>query len=143
LHLLRSFFNFAEDQEWIAHNPARKLKPPKVEYSEAVPFTHEQIKSVLDACRTFAAQSHKSGHLNAIRMRSLILLLRYTRLRIGDAVGLSVNRLSGNRLFVTTAKSRTKIYVPLPDLVVRELGNASREHGILLLDGTRKATRRC
>jgi integrase/recombinase XerD len=119
LQLLRSFFNFAE--EWITQNPARKLRPPTVEYPEAVPFTHEQIKAILDACQTFAAQANKSSHLNVIRMRSLVLLLRYTGLRIGDAVGLSTNRLSGTRLFVTTAKTRTKIYVPLPAFVVWEL----------------------
>lgn len=121
LQLLRSFFNFAEDEEWIAQNPARKLKSPKVDSPEAVPFTQDQTTAILDACQTLTAQANKGGHLNAIRMRSLVLLLRYTGLRIGDAVGLSTNRLSGNRLFVTTAKSRTKIYIPLPDFVVREL----------------------
>ncbi len=121
MQLLRSFFSFAEDEEWIAQNPARKLKSPKVDSPEAVPFTQDQTKAILDACQALAARTNCAGHLNAIRIRSLVLLLRYTGLRIGDAVGLSANRLAGNRIFITTAKSRTKIYIPLPDFVVREL----------------------
>ncbi|MFY9531729.1 MAG: phage integrase SAM-like domain-containing protein [Candidatus Acidiferrales bacterium] len=61
LQLLRSYFNFAEDEEWVAKNPARKLKAPTVEYPEAVPFTHEQTKAVLDACQTLQRRQTKTA----------------------------------------------------------------------------------
>jgi hypothetical protein len=69
LQILRLFLNFAEDEEWISANPARKLKPPKVDSSEVVPFTYEEMAAVLKACDTLAAQA--SGRLNAVRLAAL------------------------------------------------------------------------
>jgi integrase/recombinase XerD len=54
-------------------------------------------------------------------MRSLVLLLRYSGMRIGDAVSLPADRISGNRLFQYMAKTGTSVYTVLPDFVVRAL----------------------
>jgi integrase len=49
---------------------------------------------------------------------SLVLLLRYSGMRISDVVGLAVGRIVGNRLFLYTAKTGTPVHVILPDFVV-------------------------
>lgn len=47
-----------------------------------------------------------------------MLLLRHSGLRIGDGVTLERNRISGDKLFLRTAKTGTPVYVPLPDFVL-------------------------
>jgi integrase len=42
-------------------------------------------------------------------------------MRIGDAVSLSVDRITENRLFLYTVKTGTPVYTVLPDFVVRTL----------------------
>lgn len=58
---------------------------------------------------------------NGKRIRGLVLLLRYTGMRIGDAVNFSVERLKGNRVFLYTQKTGVAVNTVLPDLVVDAL----------------------
>jgi integrase len=62
-----------------------------------------------------------AGKANARRLRALVLLLRYSGLRIGDAVSCSVDRLANGKLRLYTQKTGTHVYCPLPEFVVREL----------------------
>jgi integrase/recombinase XerD len=57
----------------------------------------------------------------ARRLRALILLLRYSGLRISDAVGRSADRLQDGKLSLYTAKTGQHVYAPLPAFVVEEL----------------------
>jgi integrase/recombinase XerD len=54
------------------------------------------------------------------------LLLRYSGLRIGGAVQLSVNRLHGNKLLLHTEKTGVPVYSVLPDMVVKAIDAAPR-----------------
>ncbi len=73
-------------------------------------------------------------------LRALVLLLRYSGLRIRDAVTLSKSRLSGNRLFLYTAKTGTSVFVPLPEFVVDGPGHVPwHQRRLLLLDWRFKA----
>ena len=42
-------------------------------------------------------------------------------MRIGDAVMLERSRITGDKLFLYTAKTGTPVYIPLPDLVLTAL----------------------
>ena len=64
-------------------------------------------------------QSHGTG--NTLRLRALVLLLRYSGLRISDAVGCSVDRLADGKLRLYTQKTGTHVYCPLPTFIVAEL----------------------
>ena len=50
-----------------------------------------------------------------------MLLLRYSGLRIGDAVRLARDRIVGGRLFLYTQKTGVPVWCPLPDFVVDAL----------------------
>jgi integrase len=52
------------------------------------------------------------------RLRALVILLRCSGLRIGDAVSLSRDRIADGKLFLYTAKTGTPVYCPLPDSVL-------------------------
>jgi integrase len=58
----------------------------------------------------------------------LLEVLRYSGLRIGDAVTLPASRLSDGRLFLRTAKSGTHVSVLLPPPVLDALGACPRSH---------------
>ena len=63
------------------------------------------------------------------KTRAFVLLLRYSGLRIGDAVTLSRERLTCNKLFLYTAKTGTPVYCPLPDFVVTALEVVRSDNG--------------
>jgi integrase/recombinase XerD len=69
----------------------------------------------LDACDIYPDRA------NAVRLRALVLLLRYSGLRIRDAATLSRNRIQGDKLFLYTAKTGTPVYCPLPPFVMEAL----------------------
>jgi integrase len=47
--------------------------------------------------------------------------MRYTGLRIGDAVTLGTSRVAGERLFLYTQKTNVPVLCPLPKVVVEAL----------------------
>jgi integrase/recombinase XerD len=121
LERLRAFFRFAQESKWIEDNPASKLKTPKVTQRPTLPFTHEEMLRVLAALDPFYDQVAPSGRNSARRLRALVLLLRYSGMRIGDAVKLTTDRITGSKLFLYTQKTGVPVYTVLPDFVVRAL----------------------
>jgi integrase/recombinase XerD len=123
LERLRSFMRFAEKRDWIKRNPAIDLKAPKVPIKPTLPFTREEMIRILTALTPY---SESAGAKNAQRLRAFVLLLRYSGLRIGDAVQLTVNRLQGNKLLLHTEKTGVQVYCVLPDLVIQAIDVAQR-----------------
>jgi integrase len=75
------------------------------------------------------------GPRNAQRLRAFILLLRYSGLRIGDAVQLGMNRLHGSKLLLHTEKTGVHVYCVLPELVIQAIDAAPRSsEGYFFLD---------
>jgi len=59
-------------------------------------------------------------------MRALVLLLRYSGMRIGDAVSLKGDRIEGNKLFLYTQKTGVPVNTILPDFVLKALDTAPK-----------------
>lgn len=121
LERLRAFFRFCQKRKWVAENPASELKMPKVSSSPTLPLPHDEMVKVLTAADAYKVKAAKNATLSAIRLRSLVLVMRYSGLRIGDAVSLSMDRLAGNTLFLYTAKTGTPVRVTLPEFVADAL----------------------
>jgi len=115
LEALRAFFRFVHESGWIPTNPASRLKPPKITEPPTAPLLKGDVDSILKACDTYPDRA------NAIRLRALVLLLRYSGLRIRDAITLPRNRVQGDKLFLFTAKTGTPVYCPLPPVVMNAL----------------------
>ena len=81
---------------------------------------------ILAALDPFYDQVASSGRNGARRLRALVLTLRYSGMRIGDAVKLTSGHISGNKLFLYTQKSGVPVYTVLPDFVVRSLETIPR-----------------
>jgi site-specific recombinase XerD len=125
LELVRCFFRFAHDAGQLPDNPARKVRSPKVTQSQTLPFTQDEMVRIMAALNKYADPASRNGR----RMRALVLLLRYSGLRIGDAVTLSRDRISGDKLFLYTAKAGTPVYLPLAPLVLDALEAAANPTG--------------
>jgi len=121
LERLRAFLRFTEKRKWIDDNPATELKAPKVPNKPTMPFTREEIVRILTALGPYGKSA---GIRNAQRLRAFVLLLRYSGLRIGDAVQLDVSRLEGNKLLLHTEKTGVPVYCVLPEMVVKALAAA-------------------
>jgi integrase/recombinase XerD len=121
LERLRSFFKFSVQNGWISVNPASEIKSPKVTMRPTLPFTIDEMIQILAAITEQIEECQDPGKPNARRLRALVLFLRYSGLRIGDAVGCSVDRLANGKLRLYTQKTGTHVHCPLPEFVVKEL----------------------
>ena len=98
------------------------LKAPKTLNRPTMPFTHAEMLKVFAA---FEKYGLRAGARNAQRLKALVLVLRYSGMRIGDAVKCGADRISGNKLFLYTQKTGVPVHCVLPDRVVRELEAAA------------------
>lgn len=126
LERLRAFFHFAERRKWVESNPARDLKAPKVTPRPTMSYTRDEMISILAAADEVLSGKQAHGKDNARRLRALILLLRYSGLRISDAVRCSVEQIVDGKLRLYTQKSGTPVYCPLPDFLLKELDSIPR-----------------
>jgi integrase len=58
---------------------------------------------------------------NKHRLKTLILLMRWTGLRLSDAVRVTADMIDGDVLYMETQKASTKVQIPLPAEVVHAL----------------------
>lgn len=121
LERLRSFFKFAQECGWVKENPAKKIGSPRCEQRPTLPFPRDEVSKILTAADANIHAVRKHGRDNAVRLRALILLLRYSGLRIGDAVACSVDRLGDGKIRLYTQKTGTHVHCPIPPLVVAAL----------------------
>lgn len=122
LERMRSFFRFAHESGWVDHNPTVPMKSPKVTIRPTLPYSREEMLCILRAATAHIHEIQSQGRENAMRLRALILLLRYSGLRIGDAVACRVDRLVDGKLRLYTQKTGTHVFCPLPEFVAQTLG---------------------
>ena len=121
LERLRAFFRFCLQRGWLKESPASHLRTPKIPCRPTLPFSNEEMVKILSATDLYVKTSAANGLANAKRMRAFVLVLRYSGMRISDVVGLSVDRISGNRLFLYTQKTGVPVHTVLPQFVVSAL----------------------
>ena len=57
LEMVRKFFTFCMDSDWIEKNPARGVEAPPVKYDPTLPFTDVEMEKIL-----WAAESIREAH---------------------------------------------------------------------------------
>ncbi len=124
LEALKTFFRFVHESGWLPTNPARVIKPPKVDDPPTLPYTKDEVQRVLDACDVYPNKK------NAVRLRALTLLLRYSGLRATGAVTLSKHRIQNGVLVLVlrTAKTGTDVRIPLPQTALDALAEIKTDH---------------
>ena len=115
LEAMRTFFRFVHESGWLPTNPAKIIKPPKVDDPPTLPYPKAVLPRVLAACDQYPDRK------NAVRLRALTLLLRYSGLRGTDAVTLTKHSVKDGVLVLRTAKTGTDVRVPLPQAALDAL----------------------
>ena len=118
LKTMRLFFKRAIERKWIKEDPTTVIRFAK----EAVRKSKEQVKyltpkqfaDVLESCDGYAPNMPAYSKL---RLKALILTMRWSGLRISDAVVLRSDAIKGDTLHVVTKKASTPVQIPVhPDL---------------------------
>ena len=128
---LRSFFRFCMDAGWIEKNPAKALKPPKPESNPTLPFSEDELKAILDACNRYPDEYGRLDTPIAGRLKALVLLMRYSGLRIQDAACLPQSALRESSVFLYTQKTGVPVKMPIPEWVaeaIRSVPPASSDY---------------
>jgi site-specific recombinase XerD len=117
IEILRQFFEFCRDREWIRMNPAKALKRPRLlEANDVVPYTLDEIVRIIPACDKIGRAKYER-----LRANAMVLLMRYAGLRVSDVVTLSRDHIRGNRLEKRAVKNGRWIRVELHPGVLRAL----------------------
>jgi integrase/recombinase XerD len=122
---LVGFFHYCLRHGWIADNPAKALGRVRVKRKPTDYFPTLEFAKIIDATYIYNPRAWNTEPRNqATRVRTLILLMRWSGLAIGDAVSLERSALNDdNELMLRRAKTGHPVYVPLPQEVADALRN--------------------
>jgi integrase/recombinase XerD len=103
---LSAFFAWCVKRDWLAKNPIKGLSPLKKRPPETSAYEQSEIETLL-------------AHIGRNDLRAFVLLLRWSGLRITDAVSLKRNRVDADgNLTLSTRKTGQTVRLPLhPDCV--------------------------
>src|ERR1035437_822158 len=111
LQTLRQFFGFCLERKWLDENPAKKIKAPRnIRPEEVTPYTQTESSKILAACDGIGRGSYER-----LRARAMVLLLRYTGLRISDVAMLERDRIQAGQLLLHTQKTGGAVFLPIPE----------------------------
>lgn len=79
--ILKSFFGWLEDEEYIVKSPARKIKPTKVEKRLRNALDDEELEKLRDACKT-------------PRQRALLEFIFSTGCRLSEVVNVNISDIN-------------------------------------------------
>ncbi len=126
LQTLRQFFALCVRRKWMADNPAREVKmPPARPQEEQEPFTAAEVSKMLAACDQIGR-----GAYERIRARVMILVLRYTGLRISDVATLARSRVKAGQMILRAQKNGGLVLLPIPSELEAALAQLPAPRGV-------------
>jgi site-specific recombinase XerD len=109
LQFLRQFFAFCLKRRWIATNPAKEMKPPRIAKArERIPYTSEEVAAILAACDHIGQSAYER-----LRARAAVLVARRYGLRVSDIATLRRDAVQGNCVRLRAMKNGEHIRLPL------------------------------
>lgn len=120
---VKGFFWACFRRNYISQVPALGLSKIKTSQVPTDYFPQNEFDRILAAIDRYG--DPRGGFLDIedtrTRLRTLTLLMRWSGLRIRDAITLERHRLEGDSLLLYQAKTGQPVYVPLPPYVVKAL----------------------
>jgi integrase len=155
---VKSFFEFALSNEWIARNPARLVKNPRGRAStearneDRTPFSDDELKRMFEACETqygkrpirWARKTHhhpaEAGLTANYKYKwtgqdlaDFISISVYTGLRISDVTTFHGDRLLPNgECHIRTTKTGRKVYTWIPEWLQERIRVRAADFGPLI-----------
>jgi len=122
LERMRTFFSFCVSSGWVPVNLAKGIKQPRLRFAPTLPYSGEEWKKILWALDAYEEIHAQTPHRILRELKALVLLMRYSGLRISDAVSLKREKVDAKgRLFLYQAKTGTPVRIPLPKIVLSSL----------------------
>jgi site-specific recombinase XerD len=140
LERLNGFFKFCVKRKWVHENPAADLEPPVGSGSPAnrMPFTDSELTRIYDACDRLPEVGWKnhlgSGSWGGDDVKSMVMLLCWTGLRISDGATFDMSRVSphpdgGANVFLRMHKTKGALFTWVDDWLYERLLARERKHG--------------
>lgn len=124
LQTLRTFCSFCVDRNWLAGNPARRVKPPKEISDGATPYTAAEITALLAACAQLGDDNPNLRWMTRRRARALLLAFLYTGFRISDIAALKWTAIVDGYLTIRQVKNDAPVKLllnPMAATAINEL----------------------
>ena len=121
MEMVRKFFTFRVDAEWIEKSPAKLVKMPLAKYDPTLPFTDQEMEKILWAADSIREAHPKIPAETPKKLKALTLLMRYSGIRISDAVMFRREKLTDGKLFLRQEKTKHPVWGPLPKHVVQAI----------------------
>jgi len=127
---LSSFFLYCVRHKWLAENPVGNLSRVRVKDTPTFPFTAEEFNYALAMIDTLYGEPERGPNPQRLRdrLRAFVLLLRWSGLRIGDAVTLATSRLRKGKLLLYMQKTGEPVYLPLPAHTIEALSQTENDN---------------
>jgi len=78
MEIVRKFFPFCVDAEWIEKSPARLVKMPTAKYDPTPPFSDEEMEKILWAADSIREAHPKIPAETPKKLKALVLLMRHS-----------------------------------------------------------------
>ena len=88
--VVKTLFNWAEEEEYIPANPLARLKLGRPRYKEVEPYSDDEIRAMLNVCDDDIQQRYR---FLGIRNKAIISLLIDTGLRVSELGGIKLSDL--------------------------------------------------
>ena len=121
LEKVKGFLSYCVKMLWIIKSPAADLKAIKPAKSVTLPLLSGRYEKVIAATYVYDENARRPSDKFGVELRAIIELMRWTGLRIGDALLCVRSRIVGNRFTLRTRKTGSGLTVILPDHVVAAL----------------------
>jgi integrase/recombinase XerD len=121
LERVKGFFRYCVGMKWISSSPAVNLETIEPDSGQTMPLLSGRYEQLLESTHRYDEVMRPDDRFGA-ELRVLIELMRWSGLRIGDALSCPRSNLQGNRLFLRkTKKTGEPVYAVLPDRLVSAL----------------------
>ena len=121
LEKVKGFLSYCVKMRWIIKSPAADLKAIRPDESVTLPLLSGRYEEVIAATYAYDENARRPSDMFGADLRAIIELMRWTGLRIGDALLCARSRIVGNKFTLRTRKGGTALTVILPDHVVTAL----------------------
>jgi site-specific recombinase XerD len=140
LERLNGFFRFCVKRKWIADNPASDLEAPVGSGSAAnrMPFTDSELTRIYEACDALPDvrwhNTFGSGSWGGDDVKSMVMLLCWTGLRISDGATFDMSRVTphpdgGANVFLRMHKTKGPLFTWIDDWLYERLLSRERKYG--------------
>ena len=106
LHILKRFFNYCIDMQWIESNPFRLIKALKIPIKERYFFSDNELNMIIE---------------NADKYKAFYEVLLYTGIRPTDCYKLAKKHLQGRYLTLRMNKTGGRLSIPLSNHIISTL----------------------